>query len=294
MQTDLTPQSCPTCGHLMQLKYCPQCGEKRLNKHDFTLKHFAEEALEGITHFDNKFIRTLKRLMFKPGLLAEDFSNGMRSRYMRPFQLYLVCNLFFFVGAVFSNPFSQPMGVYWNYTPYTWFGSREMIGKKVNKVRADYMSHHDQTEDLKTLSNQYFYSLLETKFNQAIKSQSKIFLIVLIPVYALLFMIFFYKKRYPGEHLILATHFTSALLIFYLVFGNTVNVAIDYITDSHQIVNAILGMLFIAIYLSFAFRRFYYAPTWKAVLAGFTISALTIVVLSGYRIMVFYNIMLWS
>ncbi|RYF85547.1 MAG: hypothetical protein EOO03_13100 [Chitinophagaceae bacterium] len=60
----------------MDGRFCSFCGEKKTDHHDLSLKHLAEESIEGLTHFDNKLFRSLKVLIRKPGLLARYHFEG--------------------------------------------------------------------------------------------------------------------------------------------------------------------------------------------------------------------------
>src|SRR5690242_9057720 len=93
----VVPEICPSCGHAFAGKFCSACGEKKVAAHDFTLRHFIEESVEGFTHFDNKLLRTLRSLFFKPGSLTASFESGQRVTYMKPVQLFIISNLVFFI-----------------------------------------------------------------------------------------------------------------------------------------------------------------------------------------------------
>lgn len=294
MQTQNLPQPCPSCGNTMEHKFCSYCGEKRVNHHDFSVKHFAEEALENITHFDNKFFRTIKTLIFRPGKLAEDFSNGVRVRYMRPLQLFIVCNLVFFVAVIYWTPFSQPLYTYWNYRQYTAFGSKEVIQKKVKDEIDAFQKEYDPSGTITaSLTEKYFYSIVEKKFNRSIKPQSKVFLIVLIPLHAFLFMMLFPRKRLIGEHFVLATHFLTAMVVYFLFAAYAINLPVGYFFGENSGVSSAIVISLICIYLGIAFRRFYKVPIWRSVLGSVVIGALTIVLWTVYRMLLFYNVMFW-
>lgn len=294
MQTKPLPHPCPSCGHTMEQKFCSYCGEKRVNHHDFSLKHFAEEALENVTHFDNKFFRTIKVLFTRPGKLSEDFSNGVRVNYMKPLQLYIVCNLIFFVAVIYWTPFSQPLTTYWNYRQYTALGSKEIIKKKVQEEITDFQKKYDQSGALSaSLTDNYFYSLVEKKFNRSIKAQSKIFLIVLIPLQAFLFMLLFPARRLIGEHFVFATHFMSAQLLYFLFAAYVINLPLGYMLGENSGVSSVISVTFICIYLAIAFRRFYNIPVWRSLVSALLVGCFTAVLWTLYRMLLFYNIMFW-
>ena len=68
---------CVACGADLSSRYCPECGEAA-GHHDYSLKHFAEEALETFAHLDGRVFSTFRSLVTRPGLLASDFLAGRR------------------------------------------------------------------------------------------------------------------------------------------------------------------------------------------------------------------------
>jgi hypothetical protein len=64
-----------------------------------SMREFASEAFEGITHADSRLWRTLWLLIWKPGFLTVEFLEGRRSRYLPPFRLYLVLSVVLFLVA---------------------------------------------------------------------------------------------------------------------------------------------------------------------------------------------------
>jgi hypothetical protein len=62
--------------------------------------HLAAEAVEGFTHFDGRFWRTLRRLLVNPGKLTRDYIEGRRASEIPPLRLFFVVLLIvFFVGS---------------------------------------------------------------------------------------------------------------------------------------------------------------------------------------------------
>jgi Protein of unknown function (DUF3667) len=85
-----TLQNCPECETPLTGKYCHECGEKPPDAHDLTLKHFFQHGLHELTHFDSKIFRTLRTLIFDPGVLTADYLAGRKKRYVAPLRLFLV------------------------------------------------------------------------------------------------------------------------------------------------------------------------------------------------------------
>ena len=92
--------ACPNCGADVHGKYCSACGQKRIEKHEFALRHFAGHLLHEITHLDsNKIIRTLKALVFQPGLLTKEYLAGRKGQYINPIRIYLTVSAIYFLFA---------------------------------------------------------------------------------------------------------------------------------------------------------------------------------------------------
>jgi hypothetical protein len=74
------------------------CGQRH-EPHVHSIRHFAGEAFESITHADSRLWRTLWYLLARPGRLTLEFFAGKRIAYLPPFRLYLVISLLFFLVA---------------------------------------------------------------------------------------------------------------------------------------------------------------------------------------------------
>jgi Protein of unknown function (DUF3667) len=85
---------CPTCAESGRGRYCSACGERFLVAHDFSLRHFFLETLpHEVLDIDGKFLRTLRLLLLRPGLLASEYVVGRRQRYVGPLRLYVIAFL---------------------------------------------------------------------------------------------------------------------------------------------------------------------------------------------------------
>lgn len=101
-QTD----QCPNCGSELAGEYCHSCGQKRIHRHEFGIKHFFGHVIHEFTHLDsNKIFKTLRALLIRPGLLTADYLAGRKGRYINPIRIYLTFSAIYFVFAwgVLSN-----------------------------------------------------------------------------------------------------------------------------------------------------------------------------------------------
>lgn len=269
--------TCQTCGHLNQENFCPNCGEKRFDPHSLTLSHVSEEILEGFTHADHTLLRTLKTLLFRPGQLTAEYVLGRRVIYMKPLGLFLVVNLAFFLLASY-NVFNQPLSSFLNYANYTAFGTKQAVQNALDHT------HH-------TLDT------YQPVFDASMKASSKTYLIVLIPLYALIFGVLMWPARRTWiEHLIFSTHFLSFVLIFFLLQQLLVVLPIIGLIGLHQwevrgdLITSLLGLAFVGFYLARGFKRFYgTGPVWSA-FAAILSTVLFMGVVMAYRLLLFYKI----
>ena len=96
-------QSCANCGSAIDSKYCKQCGQKVI-EHKQTIWHLLVHFVSDITHYDGRFIRTLKLLLSRPGFLSSEYKNGVRQKYVAPFKLYLFISAAAYIAFVaFDN-----------------------------------------------------------------------------------------------------------------------------------------------------------------------------------------------
>jgi hypothetical protein len=92
--------ACPNCGGFLTGKYCGDCGQKRIDHHEFALHHFAGHLIHEITHLDsNKILKTFSHLIGKPGLLAREYLAGRKGKYINPIRVYLTVSAVYFLFA---------------------------------------------------------------------------------------------------------------------------------------------------------------------------------------------------
>lgn len=92
MDNSSTMPSCPNCGHKNEEQYCSHCGQSQ-NKAHPTLKAILIEASNEILETDSRLLRSIARLLFKPGYLTRDYINFRRAHYLPPFRMYVIANI---------------------------------------------------------------------------------------------------------------------------------------------------------------------------------------------------------
>lgn len=97
------PIRCLNCFTLIPDKgnYCPHCGQKSPGPHHDSMGHLILESVGDFFHFESKFFRTLRPLVFQPGYLTREYITGRRIRYFEPFKLFLFISFLYFLVSGF-------------------------------------------------------------------------------------------------------------------------------------------------------------------------------------------------
>lgn len=82
---------CPSCSATGERAHCAECGEKRPDPHDLTVRHLVAHAVESLTHVDGRFLATYRQLLLRPGALTRAWRDGVRRRFFAPFQTLSFC-----------------------------------------------------------------------------------------------------------------------------------------------------------------------------------------------------------
>jgi hypothetical protein len=248
---------CANCGATLSARYCARCGQ---DSHvTLTVRHFFEEFIEGMTHFDSTFWRTFQPLLFKPGLLTGEFLDGKRKLYAPPLRSYLVLSVLYFLIASFSNSVHADF--------------RSLDGRELGPADCTEMASRMQV--FRWLSNDIEASCRRAMSDHGHALSTVIYgmlpkvMFVVLPLVALV-QFWFYKRQRPlyVENLVFVLHFQSfyflvsslalllATLIAWLSGATTQSVSsgFDFIIYAWS-----------AAYLFLADRRVYNAGAFRAV-----------------------------
>jgi hypothetical protein len=189
--TNASADSCSNCDEKLLGQYCHRCGEKRVERGQLSLKHFAGNAIHELIDIEHsKIWKTFYALLFKPGFLTNEYLAGRKSRYLSPVKVCLLV----FALSLFLYSIYKPVAVYDLETMIesdqtgTW-------GKLIGDLAGQ-----------KQLPRDVFIGRVNEKW-QAYVSW---FQITNVIFFALLLQItYLFSKRYFVEHLIFSLHFLS-------------------------------------------------------------------------------------
>jgi len=278
----ITKTDCANCGNALTGSYCSVCGQKKITEKDVTVHSFLENAFHEFTHIDSKILRSLHYLLFKPGLLTEEFIAGRRKRYMNPVQLFIVINLIYFIliGFFHWNTFTTPLELLLQNNPPGRLMSR-MVDHKLAETGLSYEAYKEY-------------------FNHALHTQAKSLIIIMVPLFATLLSIMYMRqKRFFIEHLVFSVHFYGWVLIALGVALNIVFLLLTWLFSAVGLSTAILNSdialslcasLSVFVFLYLSLKRVYRETLFSTVIkAGISFFAFWIIIFL-YRFILFMTV----
>ncbi len=290
----LAPPACARCGAPALGEFCSSCGAPVHAVRNLSVRHYVREAIASLVDIDSAVIASMRALFFKPGELTREYFHGSRFRYLPPFRVFLVCNIIYFLAAsqlginVLTTSFRGQVDdmVYHNVTSAVFRARYPALAAPTTRV----------SPRLARLRNNF-----EARYDAATEQLGKTILIVLVPFYALVFlMLYAGTKRYFAEHLVFATHTVGALLVAIVALGTAVSgwAMIAYFTlrvlppDSEWLSASVL-LVGICSYL-YAAQRVVYRGGRAATVVRTAIFGLTIVpMIIAFKFVLFFATLWW-
>lgn len=279
-----TPSTCINCGSPLSGNFCSTCGEKVFSEHDKTVSHFLHEAFHFLTHLDGKFLTSLKAVFSKPGLLSLEYCKGIRKRYFKPVSLFLI-------GVIIYLLFPLLQGLNMSFTENV----NTFSSLRINMVR--------EMAITKAEKNNITLEELSERYDAKSPKVSKIMLLLLLPFTAfLLWMLFFRKRAYLFDHLMLGTEMNTVFLYMVFLFiplllrlgGQIWHLITGGDFDYGDTVIVPLQFVILSIYWSRAFRTFYGTGRWETVWKTFVFFVLHgLLVYIVYRLLLFVVVMMF-
>jgi ribosomal protein L40E len=209
--------TCLNCGAQLEkgAKYCSFCGQKRIVLKDYRFSRLIRDSLYDFLHIDAKLVRSIFPLLFKPGYLTVQWIAGKHARYFKPFKMFLVISILYFILASvnqnyffeWGNPATDPqqinIGFSFGDTPDSLSGTISQIN--IPEEELNYLDKKMEKFDQMGPKNITEYLM---------HNISKM-VVVLIPVVAfLLWLIYIRKRKLYYEHLIFTLHVHAFIFLF--------------------------------------------------------------------------------
>ncbi len=259
---------------------------------DYSTWHFIKRSFSDITNLDGRFYKSFRLLLTRPGYLSNAYFTGRREPYLRPFQMFLIANVIYFLV--------QPLTVY----------------NTLNTPLAAqmYLQHYSESADIEGVVRDRIekegvsFEQFEIQYNQKSASYAKTFIFILIPPFALLSFILFGRSRgFYIYHLIFSLHFFAFVSlylfsIYLFVYGWAYTGALDlflldYINTSPHggLIGGVLHVFselstqpLVFIYLYLASRRYYNEPRVICLLKSLILTVSILLLILLYRYLLFW------
>jgi hypothetical protein len=180
---------CKNCGHHFEGYYCNLCGEKVIEPKDRKFKSVLSNILISTTIVDNKFIKSLRLTIFKPGFLSREYVDGRRVPYMRPLQMFFILNLIYFLFPVLQM-FNSSLYTQLHVLPHRSI-ARNIVSEKLKDEHLTMMG-------------------FELVYNDKTTRLAKMLIVLFVVIASLpLSLIFRKKNRFFSDHMALAVELTS-------------------------------------------------------------------------------------
>lgn len=251
------PAVCASCLLPLTGRYCAECGEKRRDPGELTVRHFvAHTVLDEVLHLDGKLWRTLRALMLRPGFLSAQYSEGRHRRYINPVRLLVtaivvyalltaggfVASLFIYYVTLSIAPTSVPEGL----SVADTVALIDRFGILENLVTAK-----KESVDLTSqAAANRFHSMLN-RFAQPL-SFTNVALLALA-----LYLVFRRRRRLLLDHAVFSMHIVSFVLL-----SSLADLPAFWLSETNEwasLVIILIVCLWQFAYIATAIRRFYFA-----------------------------------
>jgi len=267
---------CIECGAALTGPFCSQCGEAARH-HDYSLRHAAEEIVETLFHVDGRVLSTFRALIGAPGQLASNFLAGRRRQQMGPVQLFLVCNLLYFLIQPFTiaAPFTSTLGMQTTARPWS------AMARRLADAR---IAQRHLTPDAYV-----------DRFNETAHLQGKTLVVLMVPIFAVgAWALFGRTRRFYAEHLVFAFYLYAFMILWMgvstLVARWPLIMALQHGQgDLADNALSIFVAVPFAVYLFFAALRTYGESVPRTLLKAAALTGWALAVLTIYRFILFFT-----
>ena len=271
---------CPSCGLVAAGRFCSACGEEKGRGDNYSLLSHAGETLNVVTNVESGIFRSFATLITKPGFLTTEYFAGRRKPYLKPLQLFLFCNIAFFLVQSYTEfkTLSTPLRVHTRLLPYSDY-ARAKVDQAVLEKR--------------TTLKEY-----EARFDAIIENHAKTLVILMIPMFALLMLALYWRTgRYFVQHLVFSTHFYSFYLLLLsaifllstIAFSLARRITHNLAAFQSDLLYTSIILLACLIYLLPALRRVYGQGWIITVIKCVILTAGIMLILQLYRFFLFFT-----
>lgn len=101
-------EECLNCGVPLDIidRYCHNCGQINTTK-KLSFRDFFNEFFASIFSYDSRLRHSLIAMLFMPGKISKEYTQGKRVKYVNPFRFYLSVSILFFIITGLLTDFGE-------------------------------------------------------------------------------------------------------------------------------------------------------------------------------------------
>ncbi|MEL6259157.1 MAG: DUF3667 domain-containing protein [Pseudomonadota bacterium] len=206
--------TCLNCGTVFVGDYCNSCGQAAKEPRRFVIGLVQDVFVETI-NIDSKLLRSIRSLLFRPGMLARRYIDGKRASHSTPFRMFLFTSVFFFIAAfwLFERSGAMPEGPIGD--------NSEIVDIQTSDDESDFsdapewlIPHLEKLEDAAERLEQdprLFYSQVKTNLPRALFAAPVVFTLITG-------LLYIYRRKFVlYDHLVIALYMHAALYAYLLL-----------------------------------------------------------------------------
>jgi hypothetical protein len=265
--TERELHTCKSCSNQFYGTYCNLCGEKILTSKDKSFQTILNSILLTLTFTDSRFVRALWIIIKNPGLLAKDFSNGIRVKNISPMSVFFVLNLIYFFFPVIQL-FSASLHT---------------------QLLSPFSPLYDTIIARKAVNMGIDLSAFTMLYNLKTNSLAKLLVMVFVVISSLPLNFLYWKRnKFFTDHVTYAVELAS-----FNLFINTIllTIVVRLAGIGSYLNETTLTGIFLVTNLYFVLKSgitFYDEKGWRLVLKSFTLIVFLKVALEVYRSVLFF------
>jgi hypothetical protein len=311
-----TDKTCLNCGHVVEKRYCPNCGQENKEPKESFLYLFSH-TIEDLVHYDSGFWKTIKFLLFYPAKLTKEYLSGKRKKYVAPVKLYIFISFitFFILSLLPSADINEKelikltktekgqkeklnsIGDVKKLTGYSSIEEYDSIQETLPKSqrRTGFEKYIDK-HLIKTSSENTPEEFLQKFISSVFKSIPKA-LFIIMPLFAMVIWIFHNKRKwYYFDHGIFTLHYFSMILLSFTIystldwFTTLLKNSIDFSTTMNVLMFILISWWIFYFYRSHS--RMYGEPKYISRIKASIILFINLILISSVLIILIFYIAL--
>ena len=247
--------NCKSCQNEIsaEAKFCDSCGAPVVTER-ISLKRLGVDFFQNVFGWDNRFLMTIRSLLFSPDTILKEYIGGARKKYANPFAfLALAATIGLLSFGLMSDRiihFTQEM------TEIQTKQMNEMSITMLKSLKKDSKFDEQEFRDGLVAQNEQMGKQIKwmvTNYNY--------YMFLSLPLYALFAFIIYRKPYNYGEHLVINSYIMGIIILLGLL-----NMVLSVFVSSSFYSLSFLVTIF---YYTYAYSKLYQHSIWDGLLRLF-------------------------